>query len=86
MKKKSAAKQDENVMIYCGPDIKGVVKSFTSFRTIPPELKKAAEECPAVNNLIVPVSKIADTRKRLRIIGSVEQIYSSKITKYFMKG
>ena len=86
MKKKSEAKQEEKVMTYCGPDIKGVVKSFTSFRAIPSELVRASEECPAINKLIVPASEIAETRKQLRISGSAAQIFFNKITDFYKKG
>ncbi len=85
-KKKETIKQEGKILTYCGPDIKGVAKSFTSFRTIPPELVKAAEECPAIKKLIVPVSEIAETRKQLGIFGSAEQVFRNKITEFFKKG
>lgn len=85
MRKKAEIKQEKAVKVYCGPDIRGVIRSFTAFDTIPTALKNAAEECPAVNAFIVPVSEIAEMRMKLRISGSSEQIISKKITDYFNK-
>lgn len=86
MKKKAEVKKDEGVRVYCGPDIKGVIKSFTSFQTIPNALREAAEKCPVINKLIVPVSELAETRKLLNIGGSAAQFYSSKISEFYKKG
>lgn len=86
MRKKAETKQDkQETMIYCGPDIKGVAKTFSAFREIPRELSEAAQKCPVIKSMIVPVEKLAEMRRQLRENGSTPHIFSKKIAEFFRK-
>lgn len=84
MRKKAETKQ-ETILIYCGPDIKGVAKTFSAFREIPRELSEAAQKCPVIKSMIVPAEELAEMRRQLRAKDSAPQIFSRKIAEFFRK-
>lgn len=71
---------NESVLIYLGPTIRGVVKHGASFCSgFPPQLEEYCEKNPVIRNLIVPVSKITETTKAVSVEGTVENIAFRKL-------
>lgn len=73
-------------VVYCGPDIPRIARSFTTYAETPAHLKAQAEKCPAISALIVPLSKMADTRRALKTPGTKEAILYGHILKYIRGG
>ena len=82
MKKQKTAEP----VVYCGPSILHVARSFTTYKQTPEELQAQAEKCPAIAALIVPLSKMAQTRKALKMPGTKEAILYGHIQKYIQGG
>lgn len=78
-------KKRKEPVVYCGPDIRHVARSFTTYTKTPDALLEQMERCPAIAALIVPLSKLAETRRGLKTPGSREAIIYSHIQK-FLKG
>lgn len=73
-------------VVYCGPDIPRTARGFTTYAETPAPLKAHAEKCPAISALIVPLSKMADTRRALKTPGTKEAILYERILKYIRGG
>lgn len=73
-------------VVYCGPAIPRITHSFTTYAEVPRALAALAVECPAISTLIVPLSRMADTRKALKIPSSREAILYSHIAKFIRGG
>ena len=82
MRKKKAAEP----VVYCGPNILQVARSFTTYAQTPEALKEQAEKCPAIAAMIVPLSKMAATRKAIKTPGTKEAILYGHIQKYIQGG
>lgn len=68
--------------IYIGPSIRGVVKYGTVFSGgLPAKVKKLAEEKPIINNLIIPVSELADAKKLSNEEGSAIAVAYDRVSK-----
>lgn len=78
-------KKKAEPVVYCGPTIQHVARSFTTYQEVPKSLAAKAEQCPAISSLIVPLSQMAETRRNLKTPGSKEAILYSHILK-FLKG
>lgn len=61
-------------VIYCGPNIpKGNLMSMAVFRGgIPGNIQRLVEKIPEIGGLIVPVSQLADVKKKIADKGSEE--------------
>jgi hypothetical protein len=61
-------------VIYCGPNIpKGNLLSMAVFRGgIPGNVQRLVEKIPEISRMIVPVSQLADTKKKIAEHGSEE--------------
>ncbi len=91
--KKEAAKKSESrktekvqanieILVYCGPTIKGVVTQYAHFNNgLPKRLNEYAQQNKDIKRLIVPISKIVETRKNIMIKGTIENISFIKIQK-----
>lgn len=78
-KAKSAADEAKTV-VYCGPSVRGVVRQYTVFEgEIPSYLLRLINNHPAVNALVVPVEKMAETRAKVEQTGTAESILFKKI-------
>jgi len=74
------------IEMYIGPTIPGVVKNSAVFICgIPNELKEMAKILPSINNLVVSIEKITETKKSLSEPGSVEY-YSFRLVEKHLKG
>ena len=73
-------------VVYCGPDIPHVARSFTTYAEIPAALSEQAAKCPAISALIVPLSEMAETRRELKVPGTREAILYGYIQKYILGG
>lgn len=61
--------------VYIGPTIPGVVNNGTIFRDkLPEHVEKKAAENKDIARLIIPVGEVLETKKRLNIEGSVENV------------
>lgn len=78
-------KKTKEPVVYCGPAIQYVARSFTTYAEMPKALTEKAEKCPAISALTVPLSKLAETRRGLKTPGSKEAILYGHIQK-FLKG
>jgi hypothetical protein len=61
-------------VIYCGPNIpKENLMSMAVFRGgIPGNIQRLTEKVPEISGLIVPVSRLADVKKKIAVHGSEE--------------
>lgn len=73
-------------VVYCGPSIQHIARSFTTYAEIPEALKAQAEKCPAITALIVPLSEMAETRRAIKTPGTKEAIFYGHIQKYIQGG
>lgn len=78
-------KKTKEPVVYCGPDIRHISRSFTTYAEMPKALAEKAAQCPAITALTVPLSKLAETRRGLKTPGSKEAIFYGHIQK-FLKG
>lgn len=85
MRKNKPLKPVEPV-VYCGPDIRHIAKSFTTYAEPPVTLTAFAEKCPTVSALIVPLSKMAETRRALKIPGTREAVLYASIVNFIRGG
>ena len=75
MEEPKKANTKTNIMIYCGPSIKGVVQQFSHFNNgIPKKLKEYAANCKEVERLIVPIESLVEAKKNLTIQGTIENL------------
>ena len=73
-------------VVYCGPDIPRVARSFTTYAETPAALSEQAAKCPAISALIVPLSNMAETRRALKMPGTREAILYGHIQKFIRGG
>lgn len=64
--RKESVKRDET-LVYIGPFLKEVVSPGTCFKKgiLPARLEEACKKEPAIRELLIPVSKVAQARKNL---------------------
>lgn len=64
-----------NIMVYCGPSIKGVAQQYSHFNNgIPKKLKEYAANYKEVERLIVPIGNLVEAKKNLSIEGTIENL------------
>lgn len=74
--------QSEDVVVYVGPDIPGVVKRYKVFNNgIPEKLSKKLEENPVFQSMVVPVEKLAQVNAELAKEGSALHVLYQKAVK-----
>lgn len=79
--KKSESRKTEKVqanseiLVYCGPTIKGVVTQYAHFNNgLPKRLKEYSQQNKDIKRLIVPISNFVETRKNILVKGTIENI------------
>ncbi|MFS0766039.1 hypothetical protein [Peribacillus phoenicis] len=77
-------KENTELVIYIGESLKnGKLEQFTVFNNgIPQFLAEDIEKCPAINSLILPISQLGESRRKLTIQGTMEHTLNSQITQY----
>ncbi len=83
--KKNVTKQQEKkkTVIYLGPNIPGVVSRGTVFNNgLTPQLNAVIKELPAVNMLLVDISRASQVRMELKRAESVSSVCYAKISEY----
>ena len=83
------APEKQETTIYIGPSLpSGQLARYTTFLNgeVLPHVAQLIEECPAMKALIVPVSKLADTERKLLNSASVETKRFAEIRKHYRKG
>lgn len=81
--------ETQETTIYIGPSLpSGQLARYTVFRNgkALPHVAQLVEQCPAMKALIVPVSKLADTERKLLNSASVETKRFAEIRKHYRKG
>ncbi len=70
----------KEAQVYCGPSVKGVARQFTVYSSgLPDAVKEFLKAHPIANQLMVPVSKFAETRVNLEVKGTREMLIYNKI-------
>lgn len=78
--------QNPEATIYTGPALPGgQLARYTVFREgkMMPHIQALADECPALKKMIVPVSRLAETERKLSDSSSVEAGRFAEINKHF---
>lgn len=72
--------------IYIGPSIREVVQTAAIFKNdIPPNLKTAIEDVPAIGELLVPLSHLVEKQKELATNGSALQKFYALASTYVLR-
>ncbi len=75
-----AAGEKKESYVYCGPSVRGVARQYTVYSGETPELLEAfVKEHPTAKALIVPVSRFAETRRKLETAGTAEALLYKQI-------
>lgn len=70
-KKEKQTAQKPEVIVYCGPSVRGVAKQYTVYHgRLPAQLVTFLTKHPAAQSLCVPLSEFAATRAGLNTKGS----------------
>jgi hypothetical protein len=84
--KATTTKQTAEPTIYTGPALPGgQLARYTVFREgkLMPHIQALVDECPALNKMIVPVSRLAETERKLSDSSSMEAGRFAEINKHF---
>ncbi|WMJ88865.1 hypothetical protein [Anaerocolumna sp. MB42-C2] len=75
-------KSNTEILVYCGPTIKGVAAQFAHYNNgLPKKLSEYSQQNKEVKRLIVPVEKLVETKKNIQIKGTIENLTFIKIQK-----
>ncbi|PAQ15069.1 hypothetical protein CD798_08480 [Bacillaceae bacterium SAOS 7] len=82
--KTSSKASTPETVIYIGESLpNGALQQFSIFKnSVPVTLKTHFEQCPAIESLIIPISKLAEARKNLLVKGTVENVLNTQVQKY----
>lgn len=70
-KKEKQTAQKPEVIVYCGPSVRGIAKQYTVYHgRLPAQLVTFLAKHPAAQCLCVPLDKFAETRVGLNTKGS----------------
>lgn len=71
-------------IIYCGPSLKrNVLQRYAIFTSdYPNNVAEHIEKCPAINNLMIPVSQLGLCEANIATPGTVEQVMYATIEEY----
>ncbi len=77
------AQQKRETVVYMGPEIPGTVSTGAVFcNGLPERLGEAVGEMPPLKMLLVPVGKIANAKKELKMEGSAIRVCYEKAAMY----
>jgi hypothetical protein len=81
---KEEPKKAAEPVIYIGESLPGgSLQQFSIYKNgLPPVLEAHIEKCPAIREMLVPVSKLAETRANLPVQGSREHTLNTQIQSY----
>lgn len=78
--------ENKKAVIYLGPPITGVAMPGTVYRNgLTPQLRKSAEELPALNRLLAETGRAGQVRKDLRDPQSAAAVCYRKALEYAQK-
>ena len=81
-KKERQTQKKPEVLVYCGPSVRGVAKQFTVYHEkLPAELVQFLAKHTAAQTLCVPLEDFAATRAGLNTKGSVQDTLYKTILK-----
>lgn len=77
-------KMNESVFVYAGNSLaKGALQQFSTFKNgLPVAISEHIAKCAAIGQMMVPVSKLAETRRNLEVVGSREHALNAQIQSY----
>lgn len=67
--------------VYCGPDIPGTARQYTTFKAMPKRLKAVIDKVPSIRYLLVSPEKLANTRIKIKTSGTFENIMFRRVEK-----
>ncbi|TYS66369.1 hypothetical protein FZD47_02460 [Bacillus infantis] len=81
---KEEPKQTAETVIYTGESLPGgTLQQFSIFKNgLPEVLNPYIEKCPAIKDMMVPLSQLSETRKNLLVHGSREHTLNNQIKAY----
>ncbi|MEI2466654.1 hypothetical protein [Niallia taxi] len=71
-------------IIYCGPSLRrNVLQRYAIFTSdVPKHVEDHLEKCPAIKNLMIPVSQLGECEANIATPGTVEQVMYATIEEY----
>lgn len=71
-------------VVYLGPDVPGRYRSGTTYTDgLPEALQSAADACPAIKSLIVPLAAVAGARATIERKAGPYPVLMAQARKYF---
>lgn len=88
--KKSKAEAKESLqlvktLIYCGPSLRDLQQNSVFQGPFPLHVQKHIERCKSIDELFVEPKLFPQTRRKIKEMGTKEQLLYTKVTEY-MKG
>ena len=85
MAKKKKKKTPPAPQVYIGPNLPGgTLSSFTVFKNgVPAHVEQLVAQTPELADLFVPVSRLAESRRRLARHGREARAYRAVVKKFF---
>ena len=68
--------------IYVGPNLLGLSRYTVVESNITPHIENLIKECPEIEKLIVPITKMAETEGRIKEKGTLEHRHYNNVLKY----
>lgn len=83
-----AAPQEQERLIYCGPNIPGsALQRYTVYKGgLPVHLGDLFAKCPAIKRLFVPVTDLARVEKAIATKGTPENAFFNEALQFISKG
>lgn len=83
-----APSQEQERLIYCGPNIPGgVLQRYTVYKGgLPAHLGDLFAKCPAIKRLFVPVTDLAQAESAIATKGTPENAYFNEVLQFISKG
>lgn len=82
------SRKKPKTVVYCGPNIgNGLLQQNTVLNNgVPKFIENHIEECPAIMELMVPISELSTTSEKLKEKGSKENTMYQQIVEYLGSG
>lgn len=76
--------KEKEAVIYVGPPLMdGTLEQNSVFNNgIPSFLDEHLSRCPAIQTLMVPISRLSETQRKIEVQGSMENIMNAQISAY----
>ncbi len=80
--------EEVKTLIYVGPSLPGhILPQYSTFTSgVPIHVKEEIKKCPFIQELIVPVTQLAEVNGNLTNKGSKDQIMYEKVSEFYKGG